>query len=489
MWLDKARALWRKSYIWTHPSFSLFLVGLVLRLFRIGKQSFWFDEAYTVLIAKMPLQDELQALLADGVHPPLHYLLAKVLLVFGDNEIVMRLPSALLGALAVPLVYQLGKRYIGETAGLLSAALLAFNPFHLWYSQEARMYATLTTLAVAVMYLFLRLLEGQRSWTRVGFVLLSALGYCTHYFFLVLPLLQFFHLILHFRLLWKSLRAWILAQAIALLPLLLWIRALLGRDAQYFGIGWIPKPIFMDFPLTFANFTAGLNQNNLIWGWVGLVIATLLVFSGLSVSWKRSVKTALVIWAFFPPIFTLLLSLQRPLYIDRFLIISLPAWLLLVGSGFLRLRGKLAWAVGILVCAGILLATIHFVWLPGQQKEDWREAGRILSSAQAEEAIIVRVLQVAVPLQLYYEGEAPIWAMEVNRRITSLTTLSQGYEGVWLVYWNAMADAHRVALNPSFDSSQEQDPIAHAWVQGQGPEIVERIDLPGVTIFHFDLHP
>ena len=54
------------------------------------------------------------------------------------SEALIRLPSAMLGATAVLLVYLLGRRLHSPTAGLGAAALLSLNGYHILMSQEAR---------------------------------------------------------------------------------------------------------------------------------------------------------------------------------------------------------------------------------------------------------------------------------------------------------------------------------------------------------------
>jgi uncharacterized membrane protein len=49
----------------------------------------------------------------------------------------------------------------GRTAGLLAATLLAFSSFHIWYSQEARMYTLLAFAATAHAYALLAFLDRQ----------------------------------------------------------------------------------------------------------------------------------------------------------------------------------------------------------------------------------------------------------------------------------------------------------------------------------------
>ena len=113
----------------------LFLLAFFLRLFRIGQDGFgnlyyaatvqslltsWhnfffvsFDPAGFVSVDKPPLGFWVQAL---------------SVLVFGFHGWALVLPQALAGSLSVLVLYKLVQRTFGETAGLLSALILAVTP-------------------------------------------------------------------------------------------------------------------------------------------------------------------------------------------------------------------------------------------------------------------------------------------------------------------------------------------------------------------------
>jgi 4-amino-4-deoxy-L-arabinose transferase-like glycosyltransferase len=76
-------------------------------------------------------------------NPPLFYLLAWLAAKAGDPTFAIRLPSVLLGAATVPVVYALGARTVGRAAGLVAAAIVAIAPFGLFYGTEARAYSAL----------------------------------------------------------------------------------------------------------------------------------------------------------------------------------------------------------------------------------------------------------------------------------------------------------------------------------------------------------
>src|SRR4051812_5533257 len=160
----------------------------------------------------------LSGVASDESTPPLYYVLAWLWeKVFGHGEAGLRSLSALFGPLAVPAAGGAAREWFGAPrAGLVGAALVAFNPFFVWYSQEARAYSLLVLMA-ALTLLFL----ARRSYG--WWALTAALALCTHYFaaFLLVPEAIW--------LLWPDRRnrsAWlaigsVVAVAIALIPLAL----------------------------------------------------------------------------------------------------------------------------------------------------------------------------------------------------------------------------------------------------------------------------
>jgi hypothetical protein len=136
----------------------LTLLALGLRLWRLAALGgFDWDEAATVYIAARPIPDLLAYLRgAPFEHPPLYYLLAHAWLGLGRDESVLRALSALLGALAVPLVGLLGAALFDRRVGVIVAGLLAAAPAHLFYSRDARMYPLLTLLVLVAAYALVR---------------------------------------------------------------------------------------------------------------------------------------------------------------------------------------------------------------------------------------------------------------------------------------------------------------------------------------------
>jgi hypothetical protein len=130
----------------------LTLLALALRVLRLDFQPLWWDEGYSVWFATHPLE-QMAALTALDIHPPLYYaLLHGWIGPLGAGPVALRLFSVAAGVLAIPAIYALGRRMLNTRAGLLAAFLLAINPFHVYYSQEVRMYGLMALLSTGVLW-------------------------------------------------------------------------------------------------------------------------------------------------------------------------------------------------------------------------------------------------------------------------------------------------------------------------------------------------
>ncbi len=131
-----------------------------------------------------------QALRNDAFEPPLYFwLLHSVIRVAGSSEWALRLLSAFAGTATIPVVWLLIRNVtqrprIADTAALL----LASNPLHVWYSQEARPYALLVLLGSTALLCLVRALDRGTGWW-IGFVVLSAAAILTHVTGVVYPLI------------------------------------------------------------------------------------------------------------------------------------------------------------------------------------------------------------------------------------------------------------------------------------------------------------
>jgi mannosyltransferase len=190
------------------PLAALVVLAAALRLSTLDLQSFWYDEAY---VPVHTLHSSLVATLRSVEHrentPPLWYVLIwGWSRVFGTGEVALRLPSALAGIATVALAWGIGGELagrigdasaatasvsrFGRRVAIATAALVAFNPLLVWYSQEARAYGLFVALVALAMWCWLRAEAKPTRGRLAAFAASGAAALATHYFavFLLAPM-------------------------------------------------------------------------------------------------------------------------------------------------------------------------------------------------------------------------------------------------------------------------------------------------------------
>jgi uncharacterized membrane protein len=99
----------------------------------------------------------IENLRTTDVHPPLYHSVLWVCVGWlGDGELALRAPSIAAGLALIPMLFVAGRAMFDRRTGLIAAAFGSVAPILIWYSEEARMYALVTLLALAATAVFAR---------------------------------------------------------------------------------------------------------------------------------------------------------------------------------------------------------------------------------------------------------------------------------------------------------------------------------------------
>jgi mannosyltransferase len=175
------------------PLFAITLLAAVLRLGTLGRQSLWYDEAFTpVHVLRASLGASLHNIVHTENTPPLWYVLEwGVSRVLGTGAVALRLLSALAGIATVPVAWAIGSELAARRAAIATAAFVATSPLLVWYSQEARAYGLFVLAASLALLCFLRAMRAPTKRRLMEFALAASMALLTHYFavFLVIPMM------------------------------------------------------------------------------------------------------------------------------------------------------------------------------------------------------------------------------------------------------------------------------------------------------------
>ncbi len=413
----------------------ILLISFALRIYQLGKESFWIDEMNTVELARLPLS-EVSAQIMD--HMPLHfYLIHFQFKLFRESEFSARFPSVWIGVVAVFLVFLAGKRYFDRETGLLAALLVGVSLFHVHYSQEARPYALLSLAAIGSMLAYTRLKEKPTPFSfALYFVATITLMY-THAFGLFLIAVQNLDYI--WRWLGKKSRPnlklthWFVLQAAMALAFFPWAAVLAehlsSREARTIDR---PPPPLTKLIGPFIAYSGSLVQF-LIYG----------ALAGVAVLLRRGKENAfLLLWLIVPLVLPFVISyLYMPIHITRYMIGSSFPFYLLAAAGIRCIpRPRLVQSAIVIV---LLLAAWNIrEYSRATNKEPWREvAAHVDGLAREGDVLFVHVPFVQGVFDYYSSASGglprlryPAMSEGVDR--TDLDSLRLGigpFDRVWVV--------------------------------------------------------
>ena len=153
-------------------------LGAVLRFWNLGASRLNYDESFTAMAGRLPLGSLFNYLRINDSHPPLDYLLHAPLARAGVSEFWFRTPSVLLSLAALGL-FAWWMRSRGR-AGVIATALMAVSSFQIQHARDARMYAELQFLGVAVAMLAAAWITRPRRWHAPVLGALVFAGLLTH---------------------------------------------------------------------------------------------------------------------------------------------------------------------------------------------------------------------------------------------------------------------------------------------------------------------
>ncbi len=444
----------------------------------------------------------------------LHYWMA----IKGDSVYNIRLLSVLFGAGTIPIIYLIGKRLSNVVVGLGAAVLLAVSPFNIFYAQETRMYTLLAFNVAVASYALVRLLTDPRSTKPIGsqflsylralrkggtaepeadkepgdkqngdlygqrrrwppiqdietdlawvtFIIFSAatlLSHNTAVFFPLATNLFVLGLMLYQRIRKSgplpafqapSVWNWVKAQVGIFILWCPWLPAFIQQSSRVYNEFWLPKPTWDTVVTTLRSF---LNASGPVpFPLVMLALYVLALCAGLVYFRKKlSMFVFLAVLFATPVVGELLVSLRRPIFMDRTLIwISIPLFLFLAaGVAQFRFRMIVLLTIGIFATYNVFTASDYFRFY---HKEDWNDpAGYVAYNYQKDDLVLFNSTMVQLPFDYYFRTYEQQYSLQVEKHgvpedmsdagilepimtdkdVSKLVSLVSGRSRVWLVY-------------------------------------------------------
>src|SRR5262249_19948948 len=374
------------------------LCGALLRLWHLVAKRFWVDEAFSAFIAEAPWHEFWHEIQAAELNMLPYYLLLRVWMHFGSSEAWLRLLSALFGVATIPAVYQLGLRLFNVRVALLSASLLAVHPGHIRFSQEARSYSMTVLLLTVFALLLLHALRYPKKRNWAACAMAAGTAAYSHFFAVLACVAQV--LGIGVRPSRHHLRAAVipsLAFALLMVPI-----GLFALNHDVGQLGGVMRPQFHHLLRVIFLLTGNGPRFGLyLLLWVIAVWQSFLIKSDTERS--ESVVSApysfLLAWLFLPLFVTVVLSFWKAALLPRYLLVSLPAAVILGAAGAVHLPRPLrTLMVGLLIAFSLKSVVSHY----HEWNQDWRSAIQyVLSHSRSGDAIAIMPTTAGVVFDYY----------------------------------------------------------------------------------------
>jgi mannosyltransferase len=439
---------------------AILLLGLFFRLYDLGRESLWLDEAYSIKFAELNLS---QIFFLPENNPPLYYIILHWWIhLFGISEFSVRFPSAIFGFLSIFMMYKIGSELFDINVGKLSSLLMAFSLFHIQYSQEARTYSLSVLLTILSMYFFIKLLKKVSHRFLIGYVLSSILLMYSHIYGLFIIIAQNIYFIV-LSLLSKeaeklNFKKWLLIQSILIVLFAPWISIFINQVHAVQKDFWIKAPHI--YSIIFSFLTYSSESRLLLLLFLMLSSFSLISYEKLqgsmnrryffksleSYHWKiRLLSTDkvnfLLLWLITPIILPFIISLlSQPIYSTRYTIVASSAFFLLIARGISNMHSKYVKSITISIVITLLLISIGGYYNK-INKEQWREVTNYIDTyAHNEDMLLFNASYCMQPFNYYSrsgllvkKGFPEEDGNVDEKNINELLETVEHYDRVWVI--------------------------------------------------------
>jgi len=458
-------------------------LAAVLRFAGLGHNSLWFDEAYAVWVGTHRWEDVLPLLWQSDYHPPLYYLLLKAwIAIAGTGEVAVRVPSACLSVICVPLTYCLARRVASERVSLLAAFLVGVSPFQVMAGQEARMYPLLGALALSSTLALAVSVERGGALRWAGYAVLAVAMVYTQYLGFLVLLAQGGWVAGCAR---RHLGTWLAAMAAAAVLYAPWIPAVWHQAGGQYGRAWPQHTLFslgaLLGLLAFGGSLFGM-PSYFLPGTLPAVERFILLLPFLVVLWRgvaslASDRRSLALIGL-PP--ALIIGVMSAVLLGRFVLyvhgfwfsFLVPFYAMFLARGLAdvadRVRSQRGWVLAFLT-ASLLLYSVpvldRYYFDPYFRPFRWRAASDLvrLRVKPGDFFLYVRN-EAALPFTYYFREPHPtmVWGVagqaagaraRPDFTRSEAEALAARHSRVWLIASNALYVETRSRLLPALDSA------------------------------------
>ena len=318
--------------------FLIFLLGVLLRVYNLNFEDYWFDEqaGFWVADPSISLSETLERSkeLDRGTHLVFNLILKTFFYILGYDPSIGRILPLIFGVLSIPALSYLSFQINNNKSFLLTAIISSINFYLISYSQETRLYSLVFFVSILNIIFFFKIydlkdLNKSKFLFSILYILFAVLGTCLHIFFFIIIFSQIIFLLVNYIFKKRTIlfEIFIIFISICIYLFFMFDSLLLQMGIKEF---WIQQ-VSLEF---FYNFFFSRFFGSKIMGLIYLIILLYLIYSNRVSIFKYNSKFLLLIFIlFFSYFIPLVYSIfQKPILIDRYIIFILVPIIILISN-------------------------------------------------------------------------------------------------------------------------------------------------------------
>lgn len=381
-------------------AFLIFACYLALSMFKIGQNSLWYDEIYSIDVAKESIKDIIKNYFKEDVNPPLYLIILHYWMnLFGESETALRSLSAVSASIASAVFFLFANRFFNWQTAIFSVFLFFASNEIYYYSEEGRTYGLIILSCTLSLYVFMSFIENP---TLITALLLGILNSIIFHLHTIASLFFVAQLILIFLLAFnknknqisflgyslKHILYYLISWVVFGLFFLIWQERFFELISQKKGGFWLAKPSIEEFYKCLYEFH---NSKELFFVSIGLFLISLVFIIFFKKYREQGFNYKLILFSLTIGPFLMCLNYfisihSTPVFLKRYILFTLLGFILSYAYVFSMIKINLKMKFSLFFVLVIFL--VNKMSFPRESWYDFEEGVKLLKTVEGKRTYI-----------------------------------------------------------------------------------------------------
>jgi uncharacterized membrane protein len=375
------------------------VINISLKIILLDFSSFWYDEIISVQSASLDFGHIKHVSEWDKNPPFYYYCLSVWIKIFNDSEYCVRLLSVIFSSVSAGVLFLFANKYFNKVTAIVVSILYLSSNILFFYSHEARAYSLVVLLTLLSSHVFFAIKEKTSILKVIILGLINFLLIYTHYIAGIVIFFQSILMLFYFDKIEKK----HFSCSLLVIIVLVFLRFTKKQVFVIIGFNSSDSP----FWLKTSDFNSLVDVlSKFLFSYVLVYPLLLVIIVGLMFSfYKKDEKNPVLIYSFLLGLVAIFmvyfLGKITPIFLDRYLIFSIPFLFLLIAYSLSYIKYKV---IPITIAVLFAIYFIPKIDFSTQKTMNYRDVVSFVKHVKnSSDLIIVKTKDIKALFGYYYE--------------------------------------------------------------------------------------